>query len=199
MVKIILIRHCETDWNSGNRYLGWEDVPLNNAGRNRAKLLAGQLKGENIEKIYSSNLSRAYETAGIISKFHSLEVVRIPELNEINFGDWEGLTFNEIEAKYKEKAKEYMSDPLNFRFPNGETLREFNKRVLSALDPILKKNSGRILIVAHGGTNRVIIGRALNLLLKEHWRIKQDVGCVNVIDFFEDTAIVSLMNCTKNL
>ncbi len=193
-----MIRHCETDWNSENRYIGNEDIPLNDNGRNHAKLLSEQFKSKNIKKIYSSNLKRVYETAEIISKFHSLKVEKIPELNEINFGDWVGLTFSEIEIGYKEEANGYLSDPLNFCFPNGETLREFNKRVLDALDLILKKHSnGTILIVAHGGTNRIILGKALNLPLNEHWGIKQDLGCINVIDFLNDVFSVSLINGKK--
>lgn len=199
MVKIILIRHCETDYNSENKYLGRTNVPLNNAGKNHAKLLAWQFKDENIKRIYSSNLSRTYETADIISAFHSLGVERVPGLNEIDFGDWEGRAFDEIERRYKKEAKEYLTDPLNFRFPNGETLQEFNKRILNALNLILKRHLNEIiLIVSHGGTNRIILGKALNLELEDHWQIKQDIGCINVIDFLEDTANVSLMNGTIN-
>ncbi len=199
MVKIILIRHCETEYNTENKYLGRTNVPLNNAGKNYAKLLAWQFKDENIRRIYSSNLGRTYETADIISAFHSLGVERVPGLNEIDFGDWEGLTFDEIERRYKKEAKEYLTDPLNFRFPNGETLQEFNKRILNAFNLILKRHLNEIiLIVSHGGTNRIILGKALNLELEDHWRIKQDIGCINVIDFLEDTANVSLMNGTIN-
>lgn len=197
MIRLVLIRHCETDENNEKRYVGSKDMPLNRAGRKHAELLSFQLKDMHFDCIYSSGLIRAYETAKIIASFHSAGagVENLSDLNEMNFGDFEGLTFEEIKINYPEKADEYLRDPLNFCFPGGETLQELNERVLRALDFILKKNaSGTILVVAHGGTNRIILGKALNLPLKEHFRIKQDSGCINVIDFFEDFAVVSLMN-----
>ena len=201
MVRIMLLRHCETELNNEKRCLGKTDISLNNNGRRRAKSLGMQLKDINIGKIYSSELKRAYETANKVAEAHALEVEKLPGLNEINFGKWERLTFDEIKSRDKEKADEYLNNPLNFRFPDGETLQELDARVLCALNLILKKHSNAnktVLIVAHGGTNRIILGKALNLPLKEHWRIKQDLGCINIIDFFEDFAVVSLMNYTES-
>lgn len=211
MTKIILLRHCETDDSNEKRFYGIKDVPLNDSGRKHAEMLSVQLKNIKFSGFYSSDLIRAYETARIISEKHSLgqhhencpepflkinrKINRIKELNEINFGEFEGLTFDEIKTKYPEKAAEYLREPLNFRFPGGETLQEFNERVLRGLDSILKDNpSGTVLVVAHSGTNRIILGKALNLPLKEHFRLTQDLGCINVIDFFENFSVVSLMN-----
>lgn len=207
MAKIILLRHCETDCSSEKRYMGAKDAPLNDSGRKHAEMLSVQFRDIKFSGFYSSDLMRACETTRIISEKHSPEryhehypehspeVGRKKELNEINFGDFEGLTFDEIKIKHPEKANEYLRDPLNFRFPGGETLQELSERVLNALGFILKKHDcGTILVVAHGGTNKVILGKALNLPLREHFRLMQDLGCINVIDFFEDFSVVSLMN-----
>lgn len=201
MMRLILLRHCETDPNDENKYLGSTDTALNRTGRLRAELIAEKFKNININKIYSSNLKRSYETANAIAKEQALKVEKLPGLNEINFGNWEGLTFDEITAVQKENAEEYVSRPSEFRFPGGETQKELNERVLNAFDKILKKHldtNGTILMVSHAGPNRAILGKALNLPLKDQFRLKQDVGCVNVIDFFDDAAVVTLMNYTIN-
>jgi len=198
MIRLFLVRHCETDESNEKRYVGSKDACLNSAGRKHAELLSVQLKNVRFDMIYASGLVRAYETAKAISSFHSARIEVLSDLNEMNFGDFDGLTFDEIKIKHPEKANEYLCDPLNFCFPGGETFQEFSKRVLKALDFILKENisktSKTILVVAHGGVNKIILCRALNLSLKEHFRIKQDLGCINVIDFFDDFAVVSLMN-----
>jgi len=200
MIRLILIRHCETDLNK-NKYLGSTDPPLDPTGKTHAKQIAKELKHQDLSKIYSSDLKRAYQTANLIAKSHSLKVETLQNLNEINFGSFEGLTFDEILARDKKNAEKYLTNPSAFRFPGGETQSELNKRVLKSLDTIVKKhiNSNEtILAVAHGGTNRVILGRALNITQKDQFRIKQDHGCVNIIDFFEDFAVVALMNYTIN-
>jgi len=193
MLRVILTRHCETDWATEKRYQGNKDVPLNALGRKNAKLLGNKIKTLNykISKIYSSCLSRSYETAGIISEhtcFESIE--KICELNERNFGDWEGRTYNEIENKYrKTKTDEYLNNPLNFPVPNAETFNDFKDRILKGLNFILNANKEEIkegkehtiIVVAHGGTNRIIICNALNLSFENFFKIKQDFGCLNVM------------------
>lgn len=195
MLKLILIRHCETDWNREGKFFGKKDIPLNALGIEQSRLLAKQLKEENITAIYSSALSRAAKTAKLIAGFHSLEVKQLAGFNEIDFGEWEGLTFNEIESAFKTQSATYLKNPASFRFPKGETLQELNTRVLKALDTVLSSHSDEtVLIVAHSGTNRAIIGKALGLGFENHLRLKQDIGCLNVIEFFEDTATILLLN-----
>ncbi len=201
MLRIILVRHCETDWAIEKRYQGNKDVPLNSIGRKNAVLLGNKIKTLNykISKIYSSCLSRSYETAGIISEHNGFESInKICELNEINFGDWEGMTYNEISSKYgKSKTDEYLNNPLNFSIPNAETFKDFKDRVLKGLNFILNVNKEEIkdikehtiIVVAHGGTNRIIICDALNLSFENFFTIKQDFGGINVLEYYpnEDT------------
>jgi len=202
MIRLILIRHCETELGK-NRYTGSTNVPLSGLGLNHAELIAKYLKDKkiNLNKIYSGSLKRAYDTAGAIANLYSLEVEKLSGLNEINFGSWEGLTFDEILSSDRENLEKYLETPSDFRFPGGETHRELKDRVLKSLDLILEKyldSNKTILVAGHGGTNRVILSKALNLDLKDQFKLKQDAGCINVIDFFEDNAVVSLMNYTIN-
>ncbi len=206
MLRVILTRHCETEWATEKRYQGNKDVPLNDVGRKNAVLLGNKIKTLNykISKIYSSCLSRSYETAGIISEHNGFESIeKICELNERNFGDWEGMTYNEIENKYgKTKTNEYLNNPLNFPVPDAEIFNDFKDRILKGLNFILNANKEEIkdgkehtiIVVAHGGTNRIIICNALNLSFENFFKIKQDFGCLNVIEFYENFTVVDLMN-----
>ena len=206
MLRIILVRHCETDLAIEKRYQGNKDVPLNSIGRKNAKFITEKIKGHianynyEISKIYSSCLSRSYETAEIIKARINFkgEVEKICELNERNFGDWEGMTYNEISSKYgKSKTDKYLNNPLNFSIQNAETFKDFKDRALKGLNFILNVNKEEIkdikertiIVVAHGGTNRIIICDALNLSFENFFMIKQDFGGINVIEYYpnEDT------------
>lgn len=179
-------------------------MPLNSTGRKNAKFVAEKIKllivkhNYKISKIYSSCLSRSYETAEIIRngiKFKG-DIKKICELNERNFGDWEGKSYNEILSKYgKDKMDKYLSDPLNFSIPNAETFEEFKDRVLRGLNFILNENKEEIndikehtiMVVAHGGTNRIIICDALNSF-ENFFKISQDFGGVNIIEYYPKNA-----------
>lgn len=93
--KFIIFRHGETDWNMERRCMGKTDIPLNDAGRMQAKKLAGRLASEHIDVFYSSPLSRALETTQIIAESHGREIYILPELAEMNLGQFEGKTKKE--------------------------------------------------------------------------------------------------------
>lgn len=202
MVRLYLLRHCETDWNKEKKYLGRTDLALNENGIKSAKILSEFLKQIKFDKIYSSEYLRAYQTAKIIGK--NKEIEKFKYFNEIDFGDWEGLTFNQITEIYgKEIVDKYLKDPLNFKFSNGESFKNLYKRVTRGLNFILdtynndnnNNNNKNILIVGHSGVNRIIIGKALKISFKKSfWRIKQDLGCINIINFVDDFPIIELLN-----
>jgi alpha-ribazole phosphatase len=200
-IKLILIRHGETLWAKENRYQGHTDVELSERGRKQVKLLAKRLAKEKITAIYASDLQRASETAKAIAKFHSLKVKETPLLREISFGDWEGLKFEEIEARDKELVKKWKNDLPNFRPPQGESLPELKARAEKFLQKILKRHKGEnIIVVSHGGFIRIILCSLFNLdFSKFFWRIKQDLGAINIIEFFEGEPVISLLNDTCHL
>jgi len=115
----MLIRHGQTQWNVLQKYQGQTDIPLNNTGREQAAKLAALLKQESIEAIYCSDLSRAMETAKIISSFHTVEPVSDPRWREFNFGHWEGLTYREIDHAFPEEARNWFEDTRHFKVPGG--------------------------------------------------------------------------------
>jgi alpha-ribazole phosphatase len=200
--KLILVRHGETLWAKENRYQGHKDVELSEEGRKQVKLLARRLAKEKITAIYSSDLQRASETAKAIAKLHHREVKETPLLREISFGDWEGLKFEEIEARDEELVKKWKNDLANFRPPQGESLPELKARAEKFLQEILKiHKEENIIVVSHGGFIRIILCSLLNLdFSKFFWSIEQDLGAISIIKFFEENKpVISLLNDTCHL
>jgi alpha-ribazole phosphatase len=158
--------------------------------------LAERLRHADIGIIYSSDLQRSSLGAQIIARDHDAEVFQLPELRELNFGTWEGLSLTELTEQFPEEAAKRKADILNFQIPEGETLVSFSKRITTCLNSILASNHERdILIVAHKGVNRVILCHLLELDLSKVFVFQQDYGCLNVIDFFPDnTKVIKLIN-----
>ena len=147
---ILLARHGETDWNRERRVQGHTDRPLNEVGRAQARALADRLAAEPIEAVYSSDLARARETAHIVAEPRGLTVVAVPELREKNFGTWEGLTDEEIVARFPEAAGGQWGD--------GETSEQVAARILRALRGIAAAHpAGHVLVVSHGGALRAVL------------------------------------------
>jgi broad specificity phosphatase PhoE len=150
MMALILCRHGRTEWNDQGRYQGQADVPLNTVGRQQARILAQTLRSEPIDAIYSSDLSRAAETAAEIARFHNLQVHRDQRLREINQGCWEGLTVAQIRARDAELHSLWESEPLAVRLPGGESVEEVRQRALAALREALEAHPlGLICVVTH--------------------------------------------------
>ncbi|HZP90612.1 MAG TPA: histidine phosphatase family protein [Actinomycetota bacterium] len=150
MTTILLVRHGETDWNLHRRVQGHADTPLNDTGRAQARALGDELAGEPIDAVYSSDLMRAHETARLVAEPRGLDVTAIRDLRERHFGTWEGLTDEEIFARFPEAREGPWGD--------GETRDEMTDRVLGALRRIADSHPGsRVLVVSHGGPLRSVL------------------------------------------
>jgi broad specificity phosphatase PhoE len=157
---ILLARHGETDWNSPPpRVQGWTDVPLNDTGREQARRLASVAAGEDIHALWSSQLSRALETAEIVGAAIGLEPRVDERLAESNRGDWEGRLIEEIQREDPAGWAAWRRGGELSRFPGGESLGEHMARVGAALDDIA---AGELpaLVVCHGGTIRCAFARS---------------------------------------
>jgi len=199
--RVFLIRHGETVWNQDARFQGWADIPLSNNGVQQAEALGRRLAGQDIAAFFSSHLSRARETAAIIARPHNKPVQVVPGLQEINFGDWEGLTFKEIRQKYSKEFMAWWNNPLQTRIPGGETLAELVERSARALKDIVDNHPGQqVAVVAHGGTIRSIVGMVLGLDLNYYWRLRQDNASLSIIDFHRwDSGVLVLYNDCSHL
>jgi len=157
-MKLYLVRHGETELNKQYRYIGRTDVGLSAEGKRQAEALAEYLKAEGITAIYSSDLKRAAQTAGIIAKPLSINIKLTKDLREIDFGDWEGLTYAEIDALDHEYFQSWMNDPVAVAIPGGERWDRFEHRVLRAVESIVEhEKDGNVIAVSHGGPIRIIM------------------------------------------
>ena len=201
MTRIFLVRHGETEWNKSLRYQGHRDISLSDTGRRQAEKIAARLSTERIDAAYSSDLSRALETAKAISSFHNLNVNIVTELKETNFGRWEGLTYKEIDEQFHEVMNGWRTNPMETKIPGGESLGEVAQRCHAGMEKIIRENPGKnVLVVAHGGIIRIIAATALGMPLNDSWKIKQDNVALNIIEFYDkESAIVCLLNDISHL
>ncbi|MHB0912811.1 MAG: alpha-ribazole phosphatase [Armatimonadota bacterium] len=163
-MRIILVRHGETVFNRDSRYQGHMDSELSPRGREQAEAAAERLSGEKIDAVYSSDLSRARETAEAIAARHGLPVTTDPALRECSFGDWEGLTVREITERYPELYASYRRDSLTHRAPGGERLEELSERVVRAVEAIAESHPDEtVAVVVHGGPIRAFVCHALGV------------------------------------
>lgn len=199
--RLYLVRHGETEWNSGGKFQGHTDITLSVKGREQAVNLAERLKDIKIQAVYSSDLGRARETAEILAKPHQLDVHALSDFREINFGQWEGLTYQEISEKYGEVCSQWFANPLITQIPDGESLQDLVTRCSKALHTIIREHPGEtVVIVAHGGVIRTIVGTSLGLDMNYFWKLRVDNVSLSIIEYHGlDKAILELYNETCHL
>jgi alpha-ribazole phosphatase len=192
---LYLIRHGEVEHAAEGRFFGHTDVALSATGLAQVESLARRLAAEPIEAVYASDLQRARQTAGPLAAARGVAATLVPALREVAMGRWEGLTFAEIRERDPGPLAAWLADLATCRFPEGENLGELRERVLGALDAILARHAGRrIAVVAHGGTNRVILAEALGLPLEHVMRLAQDYAAWSLIEFRRSGAVLHTMN-----
>ena len=184
MLRLLLVRHGETDWNASGRYQGQLDIPLNDVGHRQAAVLAERLSDCPILAIYASDLVRARQTAEAIADRHELDVRAEPRLRELNFGTWQGLTYRQIDEKDPEALAWWNRDRVNRTPPCGESLGTMAARVTELLDEILGRyEDGTVTLVSHGGTIRVILCVLLGHPLAAYWQFEVDNTAIAEIEW----------------
>lgn len=180
MTQIILVRHGQTPWNKDKIFRGSKDIPLNDQGREEARLAGEWLKGETIQAAYTSPLSRSRETAAAIARHHGIEVKDLAGLSDLCYGDWEGLPLTEVKMKYADLYRQWEATPHMVRFPGGETLAEVRGRALSAVIEVVSRHPGEtVLLSAHRAVNKVLIATFIGLDDSHFWRLGQDTLAIN--------------------
>lgn len=199
MTRLILLRHGEPDETVHGRCYGRLDPGLSPRGREQIRRTWQLLDNQPAAAIYSSPSRRAVESA-------NLRAVNMPaaviddRLCEIDFGAFEGLTYVEISTRYPEKYEEWMAQPTDMGFPDGESFATMSTRVGDALDQIRRIHAGETVVtVSHGGVNRVALAQALDLDPRHIFRLAQSYACVNVIDYFGDEPVVHVMNASVHI
>lgn len=196
MTRVYLARHGEVKNHASGVYNGRTDVGITERGAEQMRSLRERLRAAGITALYSSSLARTVKGVHIIGEGWGLPREVVPELQERNFGEWEGLTFEGIRTHSPDLFAAWNEDVTAVRPPGGESLHDVSERVLKVYLPIIERHRGEtILIVAHGGVNRVILAHALKMEIRRIFRIDQKYGCLNVIDYCDDGfAQVKLVN-----
>lgn len=197
--RLFLIRHGETQANIEQRYQGQGESHLSELGLEESEELSKFLAKEDFCAIYSSTLSRSFETAKLIAKPHGLDVTKIDDLKERHYGIWENMKFDEIRAKYPDIYGSWLIDPGKTLIPGAEPLEALQKRGVSAIESLFGKHVGKTFcVVGHGGLNRGILFHYMHIDLNNFWRIRQDNTCINIIEIGKAPTI-TLLNSTSHL
>jgi alpha-ribazole phosphatase len=195
ITRLYLIRHGQVANFSTGVLNGHNDVDLSDLGIREMEAVAARLKDEDLAAVYCSDLTRSTRGGELVAREHGLVSIRSSSLREINFGLWAGLTYAEIQEQYPGTLEERTRRFIDYRVPGGESIRDLTGRVIPTVREILAAHLGNhIALVTHGGVNRLILADAMNLDLHNFYSIEQDYGCLNIIDYNQDLAVVKLIN-----
>ncbi len=200
MKKLYLTRHGESKWNVLKKVQGQQNIDLTQKGIKQAEKLAKRLKNQRIDAIYSSDLSRAYETAKIVGAENKINVIKLEELREIKFGPWEGLELEEILNNYYEEYKLWLKTPHKLNLENVETVEELKERAKKALDIILSnKELDNVLIVSHGAFLKAILLVLLDLDISSFSKFSLNNVSLSIVEFRQYNNVLKLFNDTNHL
>ena len=199
-LRLVLVRHAQTDWNREGRYQGWRDTPLSETGRVQAEAAGRLLASQPLAAVWSSPLQRARETAAAIAAPQRLGVREDGAFKEMRFGDWEGLTRDEVSARFPAEYRAWGETPHLVTLPGGETLAEVRQRVLHGLEDLREAHDGQtVCLVAHGISIRMLILEALGLGTDRLWSLQVSSTGISELEFRDDWAAVHRMNSLIHL
>jgi alpha-ribazole phosphatase len=199
-LRVLLLRHAETDWNRERRYQGWTDTSLSETGRVQAAAAARLLARQALAAVWSSPLRRARDTAAAIAAPLGLDVRVSSAFSEMRLGEWEGLTTAEVGARFPEALRAWRETPHLARWSGAETLEEVRRRVLAGLDALREAHPEQtICLVSHGISSRILILEALGLGLERLWSLQVSPTGLSELEFRDDWTAVHRMNTLVHL
>jgi broad specificity phosphatase PhoE len=194
---LVLVRHAAPELDQRAYVYGTLDLELSEAGHAHARELGETLASTAFTALYSSPLRRATATAAPLAELLGLDVVTVPDLREITFGELEGLTLVDIEARYPEALKWTVS-PSVATFPGGDSVREFRARAVAAARELVARHPGEtVAIFSHAVTIRAILADALGMEEDALFRLHQAYGGISVIDWFGELPLVRAVNAAR--
>lgn len=200
MVRFILIRHGQTEWNKLERFRGRVDIDLDEMGLKQAKATVERIAQWQVAAIYSSPLKRAMTTAQIIANRLSLVVQPLEGINDMDFGRWHGLTIAEVRGKYAQLFDLWRYSPERLEIPGAETLEGVRNRVVATIDEVAAKHDNQtIALVTHRVVCKVLICHLLGLDNSHFWQIGQDATAINLFEVWQGRPSVGLINDTCHL
>jgi broad specificity phosphatase PhoE len=187
---LLIVRHGETEWNRQRRVMGALDVPLSPTGRSQCEKLAKLLGGFGVDRIVSSPLARAAESAAVLADALGLGVEQDENLSEVRFGRWQGQTYEEVvrDPDYHR----FIADPVHTRTPGGETIAQVQQRGLMALGRA--RDGERTVFVSHGDIIRATLCHFLAIPVAEFRRLRVDNSSVSAVVHSKERLEVKFIN-----
>ena len=199
-LRVFVIRHGESTWVRERRFAGSRDVPLTDTGRRQCAAVARALAATGVAAIYASPLERARASAEVIAEPHRLPVRIVPAFAEMAFGAWEGLTRDEIRARFPEGWEQWRSAPHLCAPLGGETVSKVAERVGAGLTELQQAHADQtIVLVSHSIVMRVMVLGALGLGLDRLWTVDAAPAGITEIEYEPDWATVHRMNTVSHL
>lgn len=172
MTRIVLVRHGETEWHTDNRYAGRTDVALTPLGHRQAETLAGWATAADLDAIWCSPLSRARDTAAVVASATGHELRIDDRLVELDFGDAEGLTADDMSSRFPDRLAAFRADPVAHHLPGGEDPNEAVLRAVAVTTDITGAHpDGRVLVVAHTTLIRLLLCHLMGVETREYRRV----------------------------
>ncbi|HKA63057.1 MAG TPA: histidine phosphatase family protein [Methylomirabilota bacterium] len=199
-MRVLLVRHAETDWNRERRFQGRLDISLSAAGREQAESAARLLAATPLAAVWSSPLSRARETATAIANPQGLAVHVEEAFTEMDFGEWVGLTRDEVKARFPDALSAWAETPQTARWPGAEPLEDVRVRALAGLERLRAAHQGQtVCLISHGITSRVLILEALGLGPDRLWSLQISSTGISELEFRDDWTTLHRMNSLVHL
>jgi broad specificity phosphatase PhoE len=187
-MRLIIVRHGESEWNRIHRYQGQLDAPLSDLGLRQAEALAQRLKAEQLDHIYTSTLQRAALTAKAIAAYHPHVPFGTDDaLLEIHHGEWQGKFADEILAQYADGLQEWRQHPTRSQMPGGESFSNVLKRTLDFKEQLCQRHGDEtILISTHDVVVKILVADALGMNMDRINRIWVTNASISVIEYGDD-------------
>ena len=199
---IYLIRHGQTEYNDKSIFRGQLDIPLNSFGISQAESIGKTLKVIDFDAIYSSPLNRAKKTAEIINKYQGKkeDIIVKNDFTDLNYGSWQGKSHKEVRKNYPGLYYEWGNTPYNIQIPDGESLHDAQKRSFNGLKNIINNSKDKtICIISHRVINKLLISKILGIPKTGFWKIRQDTGCINIIEYQDKKFTIIKLNYNSNV
>jgi len=199
-LRLLAIRHGATAYSQERRYAGSHDIPLSPEGRRQCAALARALGPHHVAAVYASPLLRARESAAPIAAAQGIEITLESDFREMCFGDWEGLTRDEVERRFPDEYKLWHAEPTRFARPGSETLGAVAERVGRAVGELRATHLGEtVILVSHGIVTRLIVLAALGLGPERLWSVDASTAGISEIEYRDDWATVHRVNTVAHL
>lgn len=195
MTTFWLIRHPQPESEAEGRCYGSLDWRLSEQGMLQARAIARKLQSETLAAIYTSPRLRCRQAAEILGTGRTCPVETIEAMRELDFGEFEGRRYEDIEQSHPEIYRDWMENPTEVQFPGGECFRAMQVRVLAAAADLRTRHRGdSIALITHGGAVRIILAEALCIAPRHIFRLAQRHGAINLLRYFEDVPLIELVN-----